>query len=55
MCSRDCSTATCWRGLIFAGSVRLKTPPTPRLGLGVRRLPVGVELELLSFSCSVIG
>ncbi len=28
MCSRDWSTAMCWKWLILTGSVRLKTEPT---------------------------
>jgi hypothetical protein len=46
MCSRDSLTASCWKWLIFAGSVRLKTPPTPaRVGVG--DLAVGEQLDLL--------
>ena len=47
MCSRDCSTAMCWKWLIFAGSTRLKTTPTPLLRVRVGDLPVGEQLDLL--------
>ena len=48
MCSRDCSTAMCWKWLILAGSVRLNTPPTPRPGRPRRSyLAVGEQLHLL--------
>ena len=47
MCRRDCSTAMCWKWLICAGSVRLKTEPTPLRAVGVGDLAVREQLELL--------
>ena len=47
MCSREFSTAMCWKWLIFAGSTRLKTEPTPFLRVRVGDLPVGEQLDLL--------
>src|SRR3954462_15451899 len=54
MCSREFSTASCWNSLIFAGSVRLKTPPTGFSASAVLICPSLSSVSWLSFSCSVI-
>src|SRR4051794_12739371 len=54
MCSRDCSTATCWRWSIFAGSTRLKTPPTPALASASVTWPSESSWTCCSFSWVVI-
>src|SRR6185369_7750899 len=54
MCSRDLSTATCWKWLIFTGSVRLKTPPTPFCAPASVICPSDSNCICSSFSSSVI-
>src|SRR5436190_105565 len=54
MCSRDCSTATCWKWLILSGSMRLKTPPTGLAASLSLICPSFRSVSWLSFSCSVI-
>ena len=47
MCSRDCSTAMCWKWLIFSGSVEAEDAADAGLGVGVGDLAVGEQLHLL--------
>ena len=54
MCSRDCSTATCWKWSIFAGSVRLKTEPTPAFASASVICPSESSWTCWSFSSTVI-
>ena len=54
MCSRDFSTAMCWRRLISAGSVRLSTEPRPLPTSSSVTRKSGSSWICSSFSCSVI-
>ena len=54
MCSRDCSTAICWKWLIFAGSVSEKTPPTPAFASASVIWPSESSCTCWSFSLMVI-
>ena len=54
MCSRDCSTAMCWKWSIFAGSTRLKTPPTPAFASASVICPSDSSCSCWSFSPTVI-
>ena len=54
MCSRDCSTAMCWKWLIFAGSTRLKTEPTPAFASASVICPSESSWSCWSFSLTVI-
>ena len=54
MPSRDSSTATCWSSLILAGSVRLKTPPTPALASASVIWPSERSCTCCNFSFVVI-
>src|SRR4051794_17476129 len=54
MCSRDCSTAMCWKWSSFAGSMRLKTPPTPFFASASVICPSESSWTCCSFSSTVI-
>jgi hypothetical protein len=54
MCSRVCSTATCWKWSIFTGSTRLKTPPTPAFAWASVICPSESSWSCSSFSVVVI-
>src|SRR6266545_1366452 len=54
MCSRDSLTATCWKWLIFAGSVRLNTEPTPARASASVICPSERSWSCCSFSSIVI-
>ena len=47
MCSRDFSTAMCWKWLISAGLGQREDPADAGLGVGVGDLAVGEQLDLL--------
>ena len=54
MCSREFSTAMCWKWLIFAGSTRLKTEPTPFCASASVICPSDSSWTCCSFSSVVI-
>src|SRR5436190_2193337 len=54
MCNRDCSTATCWKWSILAGSVRLKTPPTPACASASVICPSESSVTCCSFSSTFL-